>query len=168
MITLKTFEIETQKDVDSLITNLQLHTRRLEITSLNFFWYFFLNSVTNQWVGETDRARRKFRLLRNIGQPEIGVRLSRVVIKGQIIEESNRNLIKVRLQPTAFVFLNDLALGLLAIAGVVLIPVDTLVEYWWAFAIYTILLIFNLISLAKDCTKTEAKIIEFFNDQGDS
>src|SRR5687768_15262433 len=100
MITLRTVEIETEKDADSLLTDLQWHTERLKIIPLNFFYFFFKSNVSRQWLGQIDREQRQFKLLRNKGQSEYGLKLSGIVIKGQITKKLNKNLIKISLQPT--------------------------------------------------------------------
>lgn len=165
MITLRTVEIETEKDAESVLTNLQWHTERLEIIPLNFFFFFFKINVSRQWLGQIDRGSRQFKLLRNKGQSEFGVRLSGVVCKGLIIEDNNKNLIKINLQPTGYIFFNNLLLSLVTIIGVVLIPIDILTEYWWAFLIWTLLSLSNFIFLTIDLNKTEDKLIEYFDRQ---
>lgn len=165
MITLRTVEIETKKDSESLLTNLQWHTESLEIIPLNFFYFFFKNNVSRQWLGQIDHGHRQFKLLRNKGQVEFGVRLSGIVCKGLIIEDSNKNLIKINLQPTGYIFFNNLLLILVTIIGVVAIPIDMLTEYWWALLIWTLLLISNFIFLTNDLNKTEDKLIEYFDRQ---
>ncbi len=165
MITIRTIKIETEKDVDSLLTNLQWHTERLKIIPLNLFYFFFKNNASRQWLGQIDRGHRQFKLIRNKGQFELGVRLSGIVCRGQIIKDANKNLIKINLQPSGWVFLNILGITIMTIIGFVLIPFDILVEYWWAVLIWTISPISSFIFLTIDVNKTEDRLIEYFDKQ---
>ena len=166
MITLRTIEIKTEKDTDALLTNLQWHTEKLKIVSLNFFYFLFKNNVSRQWLGQVDRGHRQFKLLRNGDSSEFGVRLSGIVCKGHIVEISKTNFIKIYLQPTGYVFLNNLGLCVTTIIGLYLIPFDALKEYWWTVVIWTALLILNFIYLAIDLNKTANKLVEYFEMHG--
>ncbi len=143
MITLRTLEIETEKDVDSLLTNLQWHTERIKIIPLNLFYFLFKSNVSRQWLGQIDRGKRQFKLLRNKGEFEFGARQSSIVCKGQIIEDSSKNAIKIDLQPTGYIFFNNLLLSLLTLVGIGVVPIDMLTEYWWALLLWTLLLTLN-------------------------
>ena len=165
MITLKTIEIETNKDADSLLTHLQLLSEEPKMTSFSLFYSNFIKGASMQWVGKTDRSNRSFKLMRTKGH-DFGVSLSHVLLKGTITDESTANLITIKLQPTTAVFLNNLLLTLLPIIAIILIPFETVKEMWWVFLFWTAGLLFNFISLGIDLNKTKTKIIELFDDIG--
>jgi hypothetical protein len=56
MITLRTIELETEKKADTLLSDLQWNTDKVEIGFLNFFFFFFKMNVQKGWLGQIDNA----------------------------------------------------------------------------------------------------------------
>lgn len=161
MITLRTVEIETDEDADSLLTNLKGNTERFHSRFYKFS--FFKTNVGGQWFGQIDFEQRQFELLRNKGQTEFGPYYSGIVCKGEITKKLNGSLIKINLQPTGYIFFNNLVLMISLIIGVTLIPIDVLFELWWVVLIWTVGLILNFVQLTRELNKTESRLIEYFD-----
>ncbi|MFN7600625.1 MAG: hypothetical protein ACK5R0_04420 [Bacteroidota bacterium] len=165
MLTLRTIEIETEQEPDSLLTNLQWNTERIKIIPMNLFFFLFKNNVVKQWLGQINRELRQFKILRNKAPNKLVVRISRIVINGHIITDSDKNIIKLRLQLTGHALWNLVSLTLMTSVGIVLIPTDILTENWWLLLMWLALITIDILILIIDLNKTENKLIEYFDKQ---
>ncbi|MFN8312307.1 MAG: hypothetical protein U0289_05830 [Cyclobacteriaceae bacterium] len=162
MITLRTIELETDKNADTLLTDLNWDTDKVAIGFMNFFYFFFKTNIQKNWLGQIDSRQKTFRIVRIKSSSDFGIKISAIVSRGQVFTDTERTMIKIDLQPNAFVFFNLLVLSILTVLGLYFIPIEDLKGSWWVATIWLSLFVSNFVFLIRDLNKTESKLTEYF------
>jgi hypothetical protein len=165
MITLRIIEIETDREPDAVLTDLQWQTERLNINSANLFYYFFTLNSSKLWAGKIQRELRRFKLIRYKTKPVLGTRVSKIIAVGQIIPNAAANIIQIKLQLSGYILSNFMTLIIVGLSALITVPMEIITSFWWLWLFWLTQMTLSIRSTIKDLNLNEEKLFEYFKQR---